>query len=70
LGRGGVIRGAAIIFFAYLGFDAVSTTAEEVLQPSRDLPIGILALLSVCTLLYVLVAHSADRYSTGAHYRY
>jgi len=55
-GWSGVMRGAAVIFFAYIGFDAVSTAAEEVVQPSRDLPIGILASLFVCTLLYILVA--------------
>jgi APA family basic amino acid/polyamine antiporter len=50
------MQGAAVIFFAYIGFDAVSTAAEEVVNPARDLPIGILASLFVCTLLYVLVA--------------
>ncbi|HVC43235.1 MAG TPA: amino acid permease [Candidatus Binataceae bacterium] len=52
----GVMRGAAIIFFAYIGFDAVSTAAEEVINPQRDLPIGILASLFVCTALYIIVA--------------
>ena len=52
----GVMRGAAIIFFAYIGFDAVSTAAEEVKNPQRDLPIGILASLFVCTALYIIVA--------------
>jgi basic amino acid/polyamine antiporter, APA family len=56
LGWNGVMRGAAVIFFAYIGFDAVSTAAEEVVNPRRDLPIGILASLFVCTLLYILVA--------------
>jgi APA family basic amino acid/polyamine antiporter len=55
-GWSGLMKGAAVIFFAYIGFDAVSTAAEEVIDPSRDLPIGILASLSICTLLYVLVA--------------
>jgi APA family basic amino acid/polyamine antiporter len=50
------MRGAAVIFFAYIGFDAVSTAAEEVVDPRRDLPLGILASLFVCTLLYILVA--------------
>jgi APA family basic amino acid/polyamine antiporter len=52
----GVFAGAALIFFAYIGFDAVSTAAEEVKNPQRDLPIGIIASLSVCTVLYVAVA--------------
>jgi APA family basic amino acid/polyamine antiporter len=52
----GVGAAAAIVFFAYIGFDAVSTTAEEARNPQRDLPIGILASLGICTLLYVLVA--------------
>ncbi|MDD2706372.1 MAG: amino acid permease [Verrucomicrobiae bacterium] len=52
----GVLSGAALIFFAYIGFDALSTTAEEVRNPSRDLPLGILGSLAVCTLLYVVVA--------------
>jgi APA family basic amino acid/polyamine antiporter len=56
LGWGGVLRGAAYIFFAYIGFDAVSTAAEEVVEPNRALPIGILASLGVCTVLYIAVA--------------
>ena len=52
----GVMTGAAVVFFAYIGFDAVSTTAEEAINPRRDLPIGIIASLVVCTILYVLVA--------------
>jgi APA family basic amino acid/polyamine antiporter len=55
-GWGGVMSGAALIFFAYIGFDAVSTAAEEAIDPSRDLPIGILASLAVCTIIYVVVA--------------
>jgi APA family basic amino acid/polyamine antiporter len=56
MGWSGVMRGAAVIFFAYIGFDAVSTAAEEVIEPNRDLPRGILGSLFVCTLLYILVA--------------
>jgi APA family basic amino acid/polyamine antiporter len=56
LGWGGVLRGAAYIFFAYIGFDAVSTAAEEVIDPQRALPIGILTSLGVCTVLYIVVA--------------
>ena len=55
-GWGGVMGGAALIFFAYIGFDAVSTAAEEARHPQRDLPIGILASLAVCTLIYMVVA--------------
>jgi APA family basic amino acid/polyamine antiporter len=55
-GTSGVMAAAAVVFFAYIGFDAVSTTAEEAKNPSRDLPIGIIASLVVCTLLYLAVA--------------
>ena len=55
-GWAGVTAGAALIFFAYIGFDAVSTAAEEAHNPQRDLPIGILASLAVCTVIYVVVA--------------
>jgi APA family basic amino acid/polyamine antiporter len=55
-GWDGVFVGAATIFFAYLGFDAIATTAEECKNPSRDLPIGIIGGLLICTTLYVLVA--------------
>ena len=55
-GISGVFRGAGVIFFAYLGFDAVSTTAQEARNPQKDMPIGILASLFVCTILYILVA--------------
>lgn len=54
-GYAGVMSGAAIIFFAYIGFDAVATAAEEARRPRRDLPIGIIGSLAICTLLYVLV---------------
>ena len=52
----GIASGAAIIFFAYIGFDAVSTAAEETRQPQRDMPIGILGSLGLCTVIYVAVA--------------
>ncbi len=52
----GVSAGAAVLFFAYLGFDALSTTAEEAKNPTRDLPIGIIASLLICTLLYMAVS--------------
>jgi APA family basic amino acid/polyamine antiporter len=52
----GVFEGAAIIFFAYIGFDAVSTAAQEARNPKRDMPIGILASLLICTALYIIVS--------------
>ena len=55
-GASGVLRGAAVMFFAYIGFDAVSTAAQEAKNPQRDMPIGILASLAVCTVLYILMA--------------
>ena len=55
-GFSGVITGAAVIFFAYIGFDAVSTAAQEAKNPQRDMPIGILGSLAICTVLYILVA--------------
>ena len=56
-GFSGILRGAAIVFFAFLGFDAVSTAAQETKNPRRDMPIGILMSLFICTLLYILFAH-------------
>ncbi|HEY7635473.1 MAG TPA: amino acid permease [Gemmatimonadales bacterium] len=55
-GVSGVFRGAAIMFFAYVGFDAVSTAAQEARNPQRDMPIGILASLFICTVIYIAVA--------------
>ena len=55
-GYSGVVSGAAIVFFAYIGFDAVATTAEECRNAARDLPIGIIGSLFICTLLYAVVA--------------
>ena len=52
----GALSGAAVVFFAYIGFDAVSTAAEEVRDPKRDMPIGIIASLIVCTVLYIVVS--------------
>ncbi len=51
----GIHQGAAIVFFAYIGFDAISTAAEETINPQRNLPIGILGGLAICTLIYVVV---------------
>lgn len=52
----GIAGGAALVFFAYIGFDAVSTAAEETINPQRNLPIGIICALAICTLIYVVVA--------------
>ncbi len=57
-GWSGILTGGSIIFFTYIGFDSVSTAAEECKQPQRDLPIGIIATLIICTLLYLAVAVS------------
>ena len=54
-GWSGIVRGAAVVFFAYIGFDAVSTTAQEAINPKRDMPIGILGSLALCTVLYLAV---------------
>ncbi len=56
-GFSGIIRAAAIVFFAYIGFDAVSTAAQEAKNPKKDMPIGILGSLLICTILYILFAH-------------
>src|ERR1700747_1856206 len=66
-GVGGVLSGAAIVFFAFIGVDAVSTTSEEPRNPQRDMPIGIIASLIICTILYVLMAAvitGARKYTT------
>jgi len=55
-GLSGVLRGAAVVFFAYIGFDAVSTAAQEAKNPQRDMPIGILGSLIICTVFYMAVA--------------
>ena len=56
-GFSGIIRAAAIVFFAYIGFDAVSTAAQEAKNPKKDMPIGILGSLAICTVLYIVFAH-------------
>jgi len=68
-GFSGVATGAAVVFFAYIGFDAVSTTAEEAKNPSRDLPVGIIASLVVCTVLYLAVAGILSGMIPVTHYR-
>src|SRR5439155_2463725 len=55
-GTSGILRAAGIIFFAYIGFDAVSTAAQEAKNPEKDMPLGILGSLAICTILYILVA--------------
>jgi basic amino acid/polyamine antiporter, APA family len=55
-GWSGVLRGASVVFFAYIGFDAVSTAAQEAKNPQRDLPIGMIASLLICTVLYILMS--------------
>jgi APA family basic amino acid/polyamine antiporter len=55
-GFSGVVAGAAIVFFAYIGFDSVTTTAQEAKNPQRDMPIGILGSLVICTVLYIIVS--------------
>ncbi len=55
-GWSGILRGASVVFFAYIGFDAVSTAAQEARNPQRDMPVGILGSLIICTILYVLMA--------------
>src|SRR5499427_6193755 len=55
-GWSGVLRGASVVFFAYIGFDAVSTAAQEAKNPQKDMPIGILGSLTVCTILYIVVS--------------
>lgn len=52
----GIANGAALIFFAYIGFDALSTAAEETINPQRNLPIGIVASLAICTIIYIIVS--------------
>jgi APA family basic amino acid/polyamine antiporter len=55
-GWSGILRGAGVVFFAYIGFDAVSTAAQEARNPKKDMPLGILGSLAICTVLYILVA--------------
>ena len=55
-GVGGIFSGAALVFFAFIGFDIVATAAEETKNPQRDMPIGIFGSLIICTILYVLVS--------------
>jgi APA family basic amino acid/polyamine antiporter len=68
-GWSGIMAAGAVVFFAYIGFDAVSTTAEEAKRPSRDLPIGIIASLVICTVLYIAVAAILSGIVPVTHFR-
>jgi APA family basic amino acid/polyamine antiporter len=68
-GWSGIMAAGAVVFFAYIGFDAVSTTAEEAKNPQRDLPIGIIASLVICTVLYIAVAAVLSGIIPVTHYR-
>jgi len=66
-GWSGVLRGAGVVFFAYIGFDAVSTAAQEARNPKKDMPLGILGSLVICTVLYILVAGLLTRLVPYTH---
>ena len=68
-GWSGIMAAGAVVFFAYIGFDAVSTTAEEAKNPSRDLPIGIISSLVICTVLYIVVAAILSGIVPVTHFR-
>ncbi len=68
-GWSGIMGAGAVVFFAYIGFDAVSTTAEEAKNPKRDLPIGIIASLVICTVLYIVVSGILAGIVPVTHYR-
>ena len=68
-GWSGIMAAGAVVFFAYIGFDAVSTTAEEAKNPKRDLPIGIISSLVVCTVLYIIVAGILSGIVPVTHFR-
>ncbi len=65
----GILGAAGVVFFAFIGFDAVSTAAQEAKNPKRDMPIGILGSLVVCTVLYVLFAHVLSGVATVEDFR-
>jgi APA family basic amino acid/polyamine antiporter len=66
----GIIGAAGVVFFAYIGFDAVSTAAQETVNPKRDMPIGILGSLAICTVLYILFAHVLTGIATVDDFRH
>src|SRR5260221_290536 len=65
----GILGAAGVVFFAFIGFDAVSTAAQEAKNPKRDMPIGILGSLIVCTILYILFAHVLTGIATTEDFR-
>ncbi|MEX8547204.1 MAG: amino acid permease [Mucilaginibacter sp.] len=65
----GILGAAGVVFFAFIGFDAVSTTAQEAINPKRDMPIGILGSLAICTVLYILFAHVLTGMATTEDFR-
>jgi APA family basic amino acid/polyamine antiporter len=65
----GIVGAAGVVFFAYIGFDAVSTAAQETIKPKRDMPIGILGSLAICTVLYILFAHVLTGLATVDDFR-
>jgi APA family basic amino acid/polyamine antiporter len=65
----GIVGGAGIVFFAFIGFDAVSTAAQETVNPKRDMPIGILGSLAICTVLYILFSHVLTGIATVEDFR-
>ena len=65
----GILGAAGVVFFAYIGFDAVSTAAQEAKNPKRDMPIGILGSLVVCTVLYVLFSYVLSGVATVEDFR-
>lgn len=65
----GILGAAGVVFFAFIGFDAVSTTAQEAKNPKRDMPIGILGSLAICTVLYILFAHVLTGVATTEDFR-
>ncbi|MVN23393.1 amino acid permease [Mucilaginibacter arboris] len=65
----GILGAAGVVFFAFIGFDAVSTTAQEAKNPKRDMPIGILGSLAICTILYILFAHVLTGIATTEDFR-
>ena len=66
----GILGAAGVVFFAFIGFDAVSTAAQEAKNPKRDMPIGILGSLAVCTVLYILFAHVLTGVASVDDYRH
>lgn len=68
-GIGGILAAAGTVFFAFIGFDAVSTAAQETKNPKRDMPIGILGSLAICTLLYILFSHVLTGIATVEDFR-